>query len=137
MSIPSLMIRAAIFVAVTAAAPLVQAAPHMSAGVPEFDVRGSCHDAEKFGIQGQDKDVGFKGCIQDEQNAKDELKQRWSKFNGQNKQICVEQARAPSPSYVEVLTCLEMYTDGITNGPQAKPVEDTAAPSTVQPQISK
>jgi hypothetical protein len=137
MSIPSLMIRAAIVVAAMTAAPLVQAAPRSSGGIPNFDVKGSCHDAQKFGIQGQDKDIGYKGCIQDEQNAKDELKQRWSKFTQQNKQICVDQARAPSPSYVEVLTCLEMYTDGITSTPQAKPAIDTAAPAASQMPASK
>jgi hypothetical protein len=136
MTIRSLTIRAAILAAAMAGS-LAHAAPRASGGVPDFDVESSCRDAEKFGLQGQDKDIGYKGCIQDERNAKDELKQRWSKFNTQYKQICVEQARAPSPSYVEVLTCLEMYTDGIIGGPQVKPGIDTTSPNTVQPEISK
>jgi hypothetical protein len=136
MFIPSLPIHAAIL-ATAMAGSLAHAAPRSAGDVPAFNVEGSCRDAEKFGLQGQDKDIGYKGCIQDEKNAKDELTQRWSKFNAQNKQICVEQARAPSPSYVEVLTCLEMYTDGITGGPQAAPGKDTPAPNAVQPDISK
>ncbi|MGD0635044.1 MAG: hypothetical protein ABSA13_12330 [Beijerinckiaceae bacterium] len=136
MSIPSLTIRAVILAAAMAGS-FAQAAPRASGGVPDFNVEGSCRDAEKFGLQGQDKDIGYKGCIQDERNAKDELTQRWSKFGAQYKQICVEQARAPSPSYVEVLTCLEMYTDGITGGPQVTPGKDTISPNTVQPDISK
>ncbi len=101
-------------------------APRPERGVPEFNVKGTCADAEKFGIAGANKDISYKGCLSDEQNAKDELKSRWTTFRAMNKQDCVEQARAPSPSYVEVLTCLEMYTDGITGG-------KTKGPSTTPP----
>jgi hypothetical protein len=77
-------------------------------GVPELNVRGSCADAQKFSSGGDDKNTAFKGCMQDETNAKTELSKRWSSFKAKDRQDCVEQARAPSPSYVEVLTCLEM-----------------------------
>lgn len=109
-------------------------------GIPDFNVKGTCADAQKFGIQGSNKDIGYKGCLQDEQSAKDELKQRWSSFKASNKQNCVEQARAPSPSYVEVLTCLEMYTDGMTGGTtpaNGKNPAPAPSPDPGQPLISK
>ena len=93
-----------------------EAAPRSYGGVPELDVKSSCKDAQKFSSQGDDKGVAYKGCMQDEMNAKDQLSHRWSTFKVADKQTCVEQARAPSPSYVEVLTCLEMDTDGMNAG---------------------
>lgn len=93
-----------------------QARPRSYNGVPDLDVKGSCSDAQKFSAQGDDKGVAYKGCMQDESNAKSELAKRWSSFKAADKTSCVEQARAPSPSYVEVLTCLEMDTDSMNTG---------------------
>ena len=107
--------------AVTASGPA--SARHRSAdgsssgGVPYLDVRGSCSDAQKFST-GDDKKIAYNGCLQDEMNAKGELTKRWGDFKSADRSNCVEQSRAPSPSYVEVLTCLEMDTDAIRNTPR-------------------
>ncbi len=87
-------------------------------GVPTLDVKGSCSDAQKFST-GDDKNMAYKGCIQDEMSAKDELAKRWSNFKSKDRSNCVEQARFPSPSYVEVLTCLEMDSDAMKTTPRA------------------
>ena len=89
-------------------------------GVPYLDVKTSCSDAQKFSSGSGDKDTAFKGCMQDEMSAKSELAKRWSSFKGKDKQDCVEQSRNPSPSYVEVLTCLEMDSGSMQNGGGAK-----------------
>lgn len=86
-------------------------------GVPPLDVKGSCMDAQKFST-GMDKNNAFKGCMQDENLAKDQLTKRWSSFKPKDRSDCVEQARTPSPSYVEVLTCLEMDSDAMANAPK-------------------
>ncbi len=98
-------------------------------GVPELNVKGSCTDAQKFST-GSGNDQAFKGCMQDETNAKTELAKRWSSFRAKDKQDCIEQGREPSPSYVEVLTCLEMNTDAIRNAPRVdgKPVPQIGGP---------
>ena len=98
-------------------------------GVPELNVKGSCSDAQKFST-GDDKNNAYKGCMQDELNAKTELSKRWSSFRAKDRSDCVEQSRAPSPSYVEVLTCLEMDTDAIKNAPRSggKPVPQIGGP---------
>ena len=85
-------------------------------GVPYLDVKTSCSDAQKFSSGSGDKDTAYKGCMQDEMNAKSELAKRWSQFKGKDKQDCVEQSRNPSPSYVEVLTCLEMDSGSMQYG---------------------
>ncbi|WP_158809760.1 hypothetical protein [Beijerinckia sp. L45] len=115
MTIQSTAVRGLILMAALTAS-FAQAAPRSYNGVPELDVKGSCSDAQKFSSQGDDKGVAYKGCMQDETNAKNELAKRWSSFKAADKTSCVEQARAPSPSYVEVLTCLEMDTDSMNTG---------------------
>lgn len=101
-----------------------------SNGVPELNVRGSCQDAQKFST-GDDKNTAFKGCLQDEMAAKSELNKRWSSFKGHDRSNCVEQARFPSPSYVEVLTCLEMSSDAMRNAPRVngQPVPQIGGPT--------
>lgn len=98
-------------------------------GLPDLNVKGSCTDAQKFS-SGDDKNTAYKGCMQDEMAAKDTLSKRWSSFKPKDRQDCVEQARAPSPSYVEVLTCLEMDADATSNAPRSgnKPVPQIGGP---------
>lgn len=115
MTIRSMIVRGLI-VAAFLTASVAQATPRSKSGVPELNVKGSCSDAQKFSSPGADKGVAYKGCMQDETNAKNELVKRWSSFKSADKTSCVEQARAPSPSYVEVLTCLEMNTDSMKAG---------------------
>ena len=87
-------------------------------GLPELDVKSSCSDAQKFSSGNDKNDSAYKGCMQDETNAKNDLAKRWSSFNTKDRQNCVEQSRNPSPSYVEVLTCLEMGSDAMRNSPK-------------------
>ncbi len=96
---------------------------------PDLDVKTSCKDAQKFSTGTDKSDSAFKGCMQDETNARNDLAKRWSTFAGKDKQNCVEQSR-PSPSYVEVLTCLEMTTDAIRNAPKVdgQPVPQIGGP---------
>ena len=97
-------------------------------GVPNLDVKTSCSDAQKFSTDGGK--AAFKGCMQDETNARTELAKRWGTFRPKDRQDCVQQGIAPSPSYVEVLTCLEMNTDAIRNAPRVdgKPVPQIGGP---------
>ena len=97
-------------------------------GVPNLDVQTSCSDAQKFSTD--DGKSAYKGCMQDEGNAKAELAKRWGTFRAKDRQDCVEQGITPSPSYVEVLTCLEMNTDAIKNAPRVdgKPVPQIGGP---------
>ena len=103
-------------------------AQHGGGGVPDLDVKTSCSDAQKFSTD--DGKSAYKGCMQDEGNARAELAKRWGTFRPKDRQDCVQQGIAPSPSYVEVLTCLEMNTDAIKNAPRVdgKPVPQIGGP---------
>jgi hypothetical protein len=73
--------------------------------VPNLDVAKSCLDAENYGVT-PDPKATYKNCMLDEQEAKAELQQKWSRFKPDNRRSCV--SVSPGPSYVEMLTCLEM-----------------------------
>jgi len=75
-------------------------------GVPRFDVSRSCEDARAF--VGNDQNLAYKGCMKDENDARAELARKWAHFKPGDRKDCVAQGIAPVPSYVEILTCLEM-----------------------------
>jgi hypothetical protein len=74
--------------------------------VPEFDTRPSCRGGAESGIALK-PDVD--GCVRSETRARDEITRRWGDFSAADRTRCVETTqRGGPPSYVEVLTCLEM-----------------------------
>jgi hypothetical protein len=74
--------------------------------VPNFDVARSCQEARAY--TGDDKDLAYRGCMKDENDARAELARKWAHFKPGDRKDCVAQGVAPVPSYVEILTCLEM-----------------------------
>ena len=72
--------------------------------VPNLNVEKSCREAKDFGVS--DAQQTFKNCMLDEKEAKDQLVQKWPDFKPAYRRSCTPDA--PSPSYVEMLTCLEM-----------------------------
>jgi hypothetical protein len=75
-------------------------------GVPRFDVARSCREARAY--TGDDKNLAYRGCMKDENDARAELARKWAKFKPGDRKDCAAQGAAPVPSYVELLTCLEM-----------------------------
>ncbi len=87
---------------------VVAAARADHAGVPKLDVQQSCKEAQEFG--GYDNStLAYKGCMQDENDAFKQLQQNWSRYKEENRSTCLAQGLSPMPSYVEILTCIEMY----------------------------
>jgi hypothetical protein len=77
--------------------------------LPVFDVKKSCQGrAIEAVFVGRNADT----CIQSEEAARDQLKKRWGEFSAKDKVQCVATAKiGGSPSYTEVITCLEMNRD--------------------------
>jgi hypothetical protein len=103
------------------------ARPDNSGGVPKLDVSQSCREAQAIG--GDDRNLAYKGCMQDEKDAQDQLTQKWSKFKPEDRRNCLEQGVSPMPSYVEILTCIEMYDGGSTfnkGAPDSRPLGGSA-----------
>jgi hypothetical protein len=105
--------------------------------VPKLDVAQSCREAQA--IAGEDKNLTYQGCMHDETNAEAQLAKKWSKFKAVDRQNCLAQGVAPLPSYVEILTCLEMYDDASmlyrAGAGTAIPPVEAPATSTLPPQI--
>ena len=112
--------------------------------VPRFDVARSCEDAQAY--TGDDKNLAYRGCMKDENDARAELARKWAHFKPGDRKDCVAQGAAPVPSYVELLTCLEMSDEAealykpdgtVRDKPQGavqgKSGQDQAAPSSAAP----
>lgn len=74
--------------------------------VPQFDIARTCREARAFAVN--EKDLAYRGCMSDEKEARQQLARKWQQFKPQDRNDCVAQGAAPIPSYVELLTCLEM-----------------------------
>lgn len=106
----------------------------LAEGAPKLDVARSCKEAGDFG-GGGDAKLAFKGCMQDENDAYAQLQRDWSNYKPETRSTCIAQGIAPMPSYVEILTCIEMYDSvGALNrrGPQPRPSAG-AAPAADSP----
>jgi hypothetical protein len=74
--------------------------------VPEFDINPSCQAAAAAAVT---QNRSAETCRQDELKARDTLLQEWSGFNAEQKRHCVTLSHSGGgPSYVELLTCLEL-----------------------------
>ena len=79
--------------------------------VPKLDTRPTCAGVENF--------IAAPGtiatCEQDEQQAHDALNTQWQDFPAADRNNCVAETRIGGfPSYVQVLTCLELERDART-----------------------
>ena len=60
------------------------------------------------------QEAGSDGYLRSERSAGDELRKRWGQFSGPAKTQCSQQSRAGGfPSYVEMLTCLELASGAV------------------------
>ena len=86
----------------------------VSETVPKFDVEASCRAAARVNkaIDLADSE-STKSCIRDEEQARSELVQKWASFSAADRTRCVGETMAggDSPSYVDILTCLQLTQD--------------------------
>ena len=69
--------------------------------VPTYDVAPNCRSIATL-------NHSIERCTSDEEDARNKLTRRWSEFSASNKDICETVTRAAGPSYVELLTCLQI-----------------------------
>jgi hypothetical protein len=75
-------------------------------GPPKLDVSISCNGASR--LTGRDKEA----CILDEGTGQRTLTKNWSKYSTEDKTHCVTYVQTGrSPSYVELLSCLDTMRD--------------------------
>jgi hypothetical protein len=91
------------------AGSLMLASTHITSAadaVPNFDVGPSCRAAATAAVTAtRDENA----CKADERVALDKLKQDWGQYNDAQRNHCVGlSSLGGAPSYVELLTCLEL-----------------------------
>jgi hypothetical protein len=73
--------------------------------IPDFNVEQTCKGVQTQVNQGRDR----KGCLQDERTARDSLRKDWGSFQASDRSRCSNLASLGGlPSYVELLTCLQI-----------------------------
>ena len=76
-------------------------------GVPKFDIARNCK-LDVAATAGLSADQSVKSCVNDEQKAKQQLANRWSKFPAASRVSCTSQESiGGTPSYVSLQTCLQ------------------------------
>jgi hypothetical protein len=79
--------------------------------VPRFDIARGCKvDSNAVFDPSLGKSGTIKRCMDDEQQAKDQLQTQWSGLANSDRTMCVASTtsdRSIPPSYVELLTCLQ------------------------------
>jgi hypothetical protein len=91
-----------------AAAAATFATTACAADVPKLDLSKTCRPiAGDVTLQ-----IDSERCFKSEQAARDELKKEWASFPAANRGLCTQTATMGGmPSYVALITCLEMKRD--------------------------
>jgi hypothetical protein len=99
----------AVRIALVAVSLGMQAAIALADSAPNLNVGQSCDAAARGAVViGRDKEA----CLGDERTAQDTLKKNWNQYAPADKTQCVGMARSGGPpSYVELLSCLEIMRD--------------------------
>ena len=76
--------------------------------VPKFDMARSCK-LDAAAVTGLAVEQPIKNCMNDEQQALQQLGSQWSKFTASSRASCsANESVGGTPSYVSLLTCLQM-----------------------------
>jgi hypothetical protein len=89
----------------------VAVSQRVAGGVPNFDIRSICGKVTG-GVETPS------GCATDEQSAREQLNKVWAQYASTERSRCAELSSLSGlPSYVELLTCLEVADDakGLSN----------------------
>jgi hypothetical protein len=80
--------------------------------VPTIDVRKTCEISNKDlgSLFGSNNPFTVDSCVRQEQEARQVMINSWTKYPLVDKQKCIN-TTGYLPSYVEWITCLEMYRD--------------------------
>ena len=73
--------------------------------LPKLDIKATCRRAQP--LSGQQN--AYQGCVNDETDAQRELSRTWFDFKPGPRSTCTQETKiGGAPSYVELLTCLQL-----------------------------
>jgi hypothetical protein len=74
--------------------------------VPKLDVQATCRRAQPLS---SGEKSAYQSCLDDELQAQKELVKKWSTFKSSAQSVCLQETKiGGAPSYVELITCLEL-----------------------------
>ena len=79
-------------------------------GLPNWDVSSSCRAAAKVAYT-EDAKAREKSCMEGENRTREKLAADWSTFPAEERTRCIKSIEWFSPTYTELVACLEMYSD--------------------------
>jgi hypothetical protein len=86
--------------------------------LPRFDIEATCRTAQA--LTAEDRDP-VQGCMRDEADAERQLRAVWSSAAASHRETCAAETQIGGPpSYVDVLTCLQMYQGTGSTAPQRR-----------------
>jgi hypothetical protein len=96
--------------------------------VPELDLRATCRplNSNDFSMQ-----IDTQRCLKTEHEARAKLSDEWSQFRAADRDLCTQTAKMGGVhSYVQLLTCLELERDVVTERAraQSRNAGETATP---------
>jgi hypothetical protein len=90
-------------------------------GPPHFDIRAVC-TLERNAGSGPVSRASYRGCLANERAARRTLTMRWRAFAGNERRVCrAESEIGGAPSYVALLTCLQLGSDDLPMQPSWHP----------------
>jgi hypothetical protein len=85
---------------------LIAATAAAAEGVPRFDIETLCRSAPR--LEPTDPNP-YQGCVRDETEARSQLERQWASFDAAQREECVRATDVGgAPSFVDVLTCIQM-----------------------------
>lgn len=102
--------------------------PALADGPPTLDIEKTCRSAASasVGISDQQSE---QGCLNSERAAEKEAKRRWGDYSPAAKTQCAKQFEAGGyPSYVEMVTCLELASGTVPTQPDGSGTGGSGSP---------
>ena len=95
--------------------------------IPQLNIEPTCRAAATTNVRAvATAKNDDSACKRDEQEAREKAEQEWSQFSGDDRSHCVRLSTlGGSPSYVELLTCLEMSKQARALSDNIRPVRST------------
>jgi hypothetical protein len=103
----------------------------LAASLPVLDVRQACHTVQEISIP-EHRERAFESCVQAERRAKALITENWAKFSDEQRRQCTQTVKiGPSHndlSYVDIWTCLQVYSNIDIDAEKLKKPADEALP---------
>lgn len=105
----ALLASSAVLTMAVASATAQQQRPNTVDQPPSLSIEAGCHEIERLDPM---KRITFESCMQQEQDGLATLKEQWHTFSATDRTHCLNLTKSgASPSYVELLTCLQTASE--------------------------